>query len=300
LVNLLKILIFGVNGMLGHKLFQHLSSYEEFQVHGTARVQGRWLAALPRSLGGKIRLGVDAYDFDTVSQAIRDIRPDWVMNCIGLIKQGSWGKDSPANIFINALLPHQIARVCQESGARLLHFSTDCVFSGQQGNYTEEDFPDAGDLYGRSKLLGEVNDLHCLTLRTSIIGHELQSQLGLMEWFLAQQERVCGYTRHIYTGFPTMELARTIARYIIPHPELHGVYHLSSEPISKYDLLRLAAQTYGKPIEIEPYHETFCDRSLNSSKLRGLVQYTPPPWSEMIDDMYRDFKTTGYKTAWGK
>jgi dTDP-4-dehydrorhamnose reductase len=289
-----KILILGASGMLGHKLFLHLSGCKNFQVFATARNPGDWLQVFPRNLSDHIRFGVDAYEFSTVIEAIDETRPDLVINCIGIIKQGDLGQDSRANIAVNALLPHEAAQICRSVGARFLHLSTDCVFSGKKGGYQESDIPDASDLYGRSKLLGEVDYPHCLTLRTSIIGHELQSQLGLIEWFLAQKNPVRGYTRHVFTGFPTIELAKIIARYIIPNPSLSGVYHLSSDPISKYDLLKLVAQVYHKDIKIEPYDETVCDRSLDAAKLRNLVAFDHPAWPEMIQEMYQDSLSTPY------
>jgi len=289
-----KVLILGASGMLGHKMFLHLSSYEKLDVFATARNKGTWANFLPAELINNLQLNVDANDFDSLKRAIEHIKPDLVINCIGIVKQSYYGQDSLINISINALLPHKIAQVCEGVGAHLLHISTDCVFSGNKGNYSETDFTDAADLYGRSKLLGEVSYPHCLTLRTSIIGHELQSQLGLIEWFLAQKDRINGYTRHIYTGFPTVELASIIARYIIPNAWIDGLYHLSSDPISKYELLKLVAHKYNKEIVIEPYDETFCDRSLDSSKFRSLTDFSPPSWPEMIDKMHQDYLTIPY------
>lgn len=289
-----KILILGVNGMLGHKLFLHLSGYEDLQVYGTARNRDEWLKYFPLNFASNIHFDVDVNDFESLAGAIKLFKPDLVINCIGIIKQSAMGHDYCENIHVNALIPHKIAHICAKSGARMLHISTDCVFSGSKGTYRETDIPDCGDLYGRCKLLGEVEYSHCLTLRTSIIGHELQSQLGLIEWFLAQKGSIWGYTRHIYSGFPTIELANIIAKYIIPNSALNGLYHLSSEPISKYELLQLVAQRYNKDIEIVPDELTCCDRSLDSARLRKLISYSPPSWPEMIDKMYQDFLVTPY------
>ena len=177
--------------------------------------------------------------------------------------------------------------ICRSAGARMIHISTDCVFDGKKGNYTENDSSTADDLYGRSKFLGEVAyPPHCLTLRTSIIGHELKGKLGLVEWFLAQEGKVRGFTHAIYSGFPTIEFARIITDYILPRPELTGVYHVSSDPVSKYDLLNLVAKKYGKKIEIEPYDDFRQDRSLDSSLFRRLTGYMPPSWPELVDQMH--------------
>lgn len=290
----IKILILGATGMLGHKLFLHLSGYKDFQVSATARSPVDSLGVFNKELAGRVISGVDAGQFSSIIAAINAAKPDVIINCIGIIKQGSLGADHLANISLNALLPHRLAEVCQKDGIRLLHISTDCVFSGKKGNYREDDESDASDVYGKTKYLGEVNYPNCLTLRTSIIGHEFQSQLGLIEWFLAQSGKIQGYTSHIYTGFSTIELAKIIARFIVPNTRLHGLYHLSSSPISKYRLLKLVAETYTKDIEIEPYGETFCDRSLDSTKLRGLIHYTPPSWPQMVREMHQDFLATEY------
>jgi dTDP-4-dehydrorhamnose reductase len=289
-----KVLILGASGMLGHKLFLHLSQYKDLNVHATVRNRDSLIKFISPELMKNLQSDVDAGDFDSIVKTIDLIKPDLVINCIGIVKQGLLGQDPLTNISINALLPHKIARCCQANRTRLLHISTDCVFSGNKGNYNETDIPDGVDYYGRSKLLGEVDYPHCLTLRTSIIGHEFQTKLGLIEWFMSQTNVVQGYTQHMYSGFPTVELARIIARYVIPNPEISGVYHLSSESISKYELLQLTAIKYGKKIEIEPYDGTFCDRSLDSSKFRKLTGFSPLSWPEMIDAMYQDYLTTPY------
>lgn len=290
----IRILIFGGNGMLGHKLFFHLSSYRDFEVFATVRKLDSIKKYLSPQLLNNLYVNVNATNYDKVKKIIKLVKPQVVINCIGIVKQSSLGQDPLQNIAINALLPHQIAQVCHQAGIRMIHISTDCVFNGTKGNYTENDIPDAIDIYGRSKLLGEVNYSHSLTLRTSIIGHELESKLGLVEWFLGQKDKVQGYTRHIYTGFPTIELASIIANHIIPATHLRGIYHLSSHPICKYELLKLIALRYEKNIEIEPYAATYCDRSLDSTRLRSLIAYFPPTWPDLIDKMYQDYLATPY------
>lgn len=285
-----KVLILGGTGMLGHMLFTQLSLQKNLDVYATARTS----SGLPQwffpDLVKKIRADVDADNFDTIIRAFASIRPDIVINCIGLIKQLPMASDPLSAIIINSLLPHRISMICRSASARMIHISTDCVFDGKKGNYTETDTSNADDLYGRSKFLGEVAySPHCLTLRTSIIGHELKGKLGLIEWFLAQKGKVNGFTHAIYSGFPTIELARIITDYILPNPELTGVYHVSSDPISKYDLLKLVARKYDKKIEIEPYDDFLQDRSLDSSLFRRLTGYIPPSWPELVDKMYQDF-----------
>ncbi|MBA2628810.1 MAG: sugar nucleotide-binding protein, partial [Rickettsiaceae bacterium] len=170
-----------------------------------------------------------------------------------------------------------------------IHISTDCVFSGSEGSYTEDDFPDAYDLYGRSKLLGEVDYPNAITLRTSIIGHELSGNRSLINWFLSQDKKASGFTKAIYSGLPTIELAEIIDKYVIPRPQMHGLYHVSSEPINKYELLKLVRDVYTKDIEIEPSDKLIIDRSLNSERFRNETGYKPPIWSKLVQKMY-EFK----------
>jgi dTDP-4-dehydrorhamnose reductase len=283
-----KIVILGATGMLGHTLFSRLSDRENLDVYATARNKealSQWVAP---ELLEKVFSNVDADNFVSIIKTLDEVKPDTVINCIGIIKQLSEAQDPIASITINALFPHRLAAACRTAGVRMIHISTDCVFSGDVGNYTEKDRPDAVDLYGRTKLLGEVEYPHCITLRTSIIGHELKGKHGLIEWFLSQEGKVRGFTHAIYSGFPTVEMARIMSEYVIPNKDLKGLYHVSSHRISKYDLLRLVAERYGKQIEIERYDDFCCDRSLDSGRFRSVTGYNPPSWPELINTMYND------------
>ncbi len=280
----MKILILGGSGMLGHRLWLNLARVHETWV--TVRGDGSEIRDIPEFPRRYIRPYVDARNFDEVTRAMASIKPDLVINCIGLIKQQSYfAKDPIYSISLNALLPHRISLVCRTAGIRMIHISTDCVFSGKKGHYSEHDQPDAEDMYGRTKFLGEVTYPHTITMRTSIIGRELKTRLGLIEWFLTQQGLIRGYRKAIYTGFTTDEISRIILNHIIPNSELTGLYHVSSEPISKYDLLQLAQQKFKKEIEILPDEDFFCDRSLESTLFRQATGYIPPTWSEMIAEM---------------
>jgi dTDP-4-dehydrorhamnose reductase len=241
-----------------------------------------------------IREDVDADNFETVTRAFSSIEPEIVINCIGIIKQTLMANDPLSAIAINSLFPHRISMACRSTGARLIQMSTDCVFDGKRGSYTEKDVPDATDLYGRSKLLGEVEGVHCLTIRKSLIGHELRGKLGLIEWFFAQEGRINGFTRAIFTGLPTIELARIIIEHVIPNENLKGLYHVASNPISKYELLRLVAERYGKKIEIIPYDKFQQNRSLDSFAFREATGYNPPSWPELVDRMYRHYVASSY------
>ncbi|TPQ39608.1 dTDP-4-dehydrorhamnose reductase family protein [Cupriavidus pinatubonensis] len=280
-----RVMVLGVSGMLGNAVFRYLAGRPaEFHLTGTARSAAVCRYFTPE-LRENILPGVDVENVDSLLSAFAAVRPDVVINCIGLIKQLAQANDPLAALPINAELPHRLARICAVGGARLVHISTDCVYSGGKGLYREEDASDAKDLYGRSKYLGEVDYPHAMTLRTSIIGHELDSANALVGWFLSQECSVKGYTKAVFSGLPTVELARVIADYVLPHPELRGLYHVSVEPIAKFDLLRLVADVYQKRIEILPDDGLVIDRSLDSSRFRAATGYVPPAWRELIETM---------------
>lgn len=285
----MKILILAISGMLGHKLFSQLSQYKEFDVYGTARSSRQLEQWFGKAAMEKIHSNIDADNLDSIIQVFGHIKPDVVINCIGIIKQLHASTDPLIAINQNALLPHKIANLCRVSGTRMIGISTDCVFDGKKGNYTEEDLSNAADLYGRTKFLGEVDYPHCITLRTSIIGHELKGGYGLVEWFMAQKGKIKGFTKVIYSGFPTVEFSDIIARYVLPNPELHGIYQVSADAVSKYDLLRMVARRYEKEIEIEPVDEPVIDRSLDSHRFREAVGYKPPDWETLVDRMAEDY-----------
>ncbi|WP_137819740.1 SDR family oxidoreductase [Pseudomonas sp. 2FG] len=282
----MRVLIVGVTGMLGSAVLRTLSQDPEHEVWGTLRSAGalRHFAEQDR---GRLLSGVDVLDQDALVSVLERIRPDVVINCVGLIKQLADAKDPLSALPINAMLPHRLARLCGLAGARLIHVSTDCVFSGRKGGYVEADISDAEDIYGKSKFIGELHEVaHAITLRTSIIGHELGSNNALVDWFLAQEGPVKGYAKALFSGLPTVELARVMKDYVIPSPELHGLYHVSVEPIDKLSLLRLVAEVYGKKIEIIPDEQVCIDRSLDSSRFCQATGYVPPTWFELVKMMH--------------
>ncbi|TMC55514.1 MAG: SDR family oxidoreductase, partial [Chloroflexi bacterium] len=237
---------------------------------------------------------VDAWDMSSVRRTISKIRPDWVLNCIGIIKQLDEAKNAKATIYINALFPHLVCESAAEAGARVIQVSTDCVFSGNRGDYVEEDLPDAEDLYGRTKYLGEVTYDHALTLRTSIVGRDLFSNVSLIDWFLSQsQKRVRGYTQAIYTGLTTRALSEEIWRLMSQYDHLHGLYHVSSSKISKFDLLSLVNRLFKAGVALEPLDSVWCDRSLCSKRYQHDTHFVPPSWEQMVVAMAND--TTPYQ-----
>lgn len=283
----MKILIFGGGGMLGHKLSERLSS--EFTVWKTIQGEMRKYEKFKIFQPENTFENVNILDENQVRTIIDKVKPDVVVNAVGIIKQVSDSKDVVRTLSVNSIFPHRLADLTEEFNSRLITFSTDCVFSGAKGNYTEEEAPDALDLYGRSKNLGEVTGGDCLTLRTSIIGRELLTKHSLAEWFLSNHGKtVKGYKMAVFSGFPTVVMAEIISDIIQNHANLRGLYHLSAEPINKFDLLNLLKKEYKASVGIEPDESFIIDRSLDSTKFRRATGFQPQNWDEMIERMARD------------
>lgn len=282
----MKVLVLGVTGMLGQAVFRIFNSDTEHEVWGTLR-NASALRHFPEPCHSHLITGVDVLDQDALALTLAKIRPDVVINCVGLIKQLADANDPLTALPINAMLPHRLARLCALVGARLIHVSTDCVFSGRKGGYLESDISDAEDLYGKSKYIGELHDEpHAITLRTSIIGHELSSNYALIDWFLSQQGSVKGFSKAIFSGLPTVELARLMKDYVLPHPQLCGLYHVAAAPINKLDLLKMVANEYDHRIEIRPDEALVIDRSLNAQRFHEATGYVAAPWPELIQAMH--------------
>lgn len=279
-----RILVLGVSGMIGHKVFEVLSKYKNFDIYGTVTKKDEFLNF------ENVYENIWADRIETVEEIIKRLKPEVVINCIGITKQSDQIKDVKKSIIINALFPHQLADICKQSNIRLITFTTDCVFDGQKGNYSDTDLPTCHDVYGMTKYLGEVREYeNVLTLRTSLIGHELNSNLGLLDWFLSQENVVSGYKKAIFSGFTTLEFSKLLAEKIIPNEKLKGFYQISVNPISKYDLLKIIAGIYKKNIKIEIDNVVKIDRSLNSDILRKIIGYQPPKWEDLVVQMYNDF-----------
>ncbi len=282
----MRVLVLGASGMLGSAVLRVLADDPALEVWGSLRNSAS-VRALPEASHARLLTGVDVLDQDTLTSLLARVRPQVVINCVGLIKQLAEANDPLCVLPLNALLPHRLARLSELLGARLVHISTDCVFSGRKGGYLESDVSDAEDLYGKSKCIGELLDKPCaVTLRTSIIGHELNSSLALVDWFLAQQDSIRGFSRAIFSGLPTVELARVIREFVLPNPQLSGLYHVAAQPISKLELLSLVARQYGKRIEIVPDDSLVIDRSLNGQRFQQATGYVAPGWPELIKRMH--------------
>ncbi len=285
-----RVLVLGAGGMLGHKLCQCLTEHE---LVGIIKKDSEFYDKYHQIFKNVTLIGgVDALDHEKLEQIIQDRAPDFIINCIGIVKQLKEATNAFLSVAINSLLPHKLASLCADIGSKLITISTDCVFNGTRGGYCENDFSDARDLYGKSKFLGETNpdETAAVTLRTSFIGRELTIPThGLFEWFLAQQKKtVRGFEKAIYSGFSSIELARIINMIIKGYPDICGIYQVASKPITKYNLLCLVKEIFELDVNIIR-DEDFCrDLSLNMDRFVQTTGYIAPDWEEMIRQMYKD------------
>lgn len=286
----MRILVLGGEGMLGHKMFQTLRLRFPDTACTVARdLKEPFFQRISLFRQGCVVDRVDALELDVLRHVLRALRPDFVVNCIGIIKQREEAKTAVPSITLNSLLPHKLAEFARVWGGRVIHFSTDCVFSGKSGNYTEDSPSDAEDLYGRSKYLGEVVADNALTLRTSMIGRELAHFKSLLEWFLSQEGKsVRGYKRVIYSGVTTNYLAELVGKLIEDHPDLRGLYQVAGSPISKHDLLCRIREAYGIDVTILPDETEVSDRSMTGRKFQGATGYPLPEWSALVAQLARD------------
>jgi len=276
-----KILVVGASGMIGSTVLRVMSENKDWEVFGTIR-SASVKHFFPAEIAERLVNGVDVEYPDALMKVLDAIRPNVIINCAGLTKHKPEADDPLISLPINALMPHRLAGLCKMIGARLVHVSTDCVFSGEKGGYTETDFSDARDAYGKSKAMGEVYYPHTITLRTSTIGHELQSKYGLLDWFLSQEGSCKGYKRAIFSGLPTVVFAQVIRDVVIPNVELSGLYHVAAKPINKFELLKMISSVYGKPIEIVADDIMVIDRSLDAACFSEATGYVAPEWEDMI------------------
>ncbi len=277
----MRVLVLGADGMAGHVVLRHLAARHE--AFGSTRSVEPTALYTAEISPANIKTGLDARDFDQFRLAIQLIQPEAVINCIGIVKQRT--SDNIAMLEVNSLFPHRLALLCSEVGSRLIHLSTDCVFSGRRGLYTEADLPDPSDFYGVSKLAGEVTPVPALTLRTSIIGLELVRRTSLIEWSLRQTISAPGYTKAIFSGLTTQELARLLDLILVSQPDLTGLWHVASTPISKYHLLGHFYDQLGRTVTLVPSDEVDCDRSLDGSRFSHRTGYVAPSWSQMLAEL---------------
>jgi dTDP-4-dehydrorhamnose reductase len=285
----LRILVLGGSGMLGHKLFRQLSLRFP-ETYATLRQSRNNYEAGELFKNSRVIDFVDVTDFSILTDIMKRVRPGFIFNCTGITKRRKEADESIQAILINSLFPHKLVEWAGCNSAKVVNFSTDCVFDGHAGNYDEKSPTNASDIYGKTKALGEVKGEHALTLRSSFIGTELGLGMELLEWFLSQRGTVYGFSNAIYTGLTTLELCRVIENILMNHAGANGLYNVSSEPISKYELLKLIKQKMNLDIEVVPNETVRCDRSLNSTKFRREFNYTPPSWEKMIEELSKDIK----------
>lgn len=282
-----KVLVVGASGMLGHMLFHVLSKNSALEIAGAVRSIAK--TPMLKELGvGRIFDGFDAKSQDSIEAVFKIFKPEIVVNCVGVIKQQPDGANNLECIELNSRLPHVLNNISKIYNSKFIHISTDCVFDGFLGNYTEGSTPTASDVYGMSKYLGEVTHGEALTIRTSIIGPELRGNLSLLEWFLSQKGSIKGYDQAIYSGLPTYELSKILEKIILERRDLKGLYQVASEPISKFDLLNLIKQKYRKPIEIIRFSDYKTDKSLSWKKLSSEIGYFPKSWEVLVSDMFNN------------
>ena len=283
-----KILVLGGTGMLGHVLWEHLS--QRFPDTYTTIRKGKRDYGYDRLYeNDQVIDHIDAMDFRMLEGALRAIKPDFILNCIGITKRREEPQNPIPSIIMNALLPHKLAILAADLKAKLIHFSTDCVFDGRTGRYSDDASPNATDIYGRTKALGEITDNNALTLRSSFIGKELRDGTELLEWFLSQADVVRGFKNAIYTGLTTLELCRVVEKLLLNYPDASGLYNVSSDPITKFDLLKLSGEKMHRNVTVIPDESFYCDRSLHSERFRKDFGYTPPAWTKMVEELKQEY-----------
>ncbi|MCX5848960.1 MAG: SDR family oxidoreductase [Deltaproteobacteria bacterium] len=283
----MRIIILGGTGMLGHQLWKYLPScFPDTFV--TIRYGRGDYGNSNLYQSERVIENMDVSDLNRVTGVLKAIQPNVILNCIALTPRREKTDNPIPSIFLNALFPHQLAKLAGDIRARLIHFSTDCVFDGVAGHYKDNSLTNATDLYGRTKALGEIKANHVLTLRSSFIGRELKGGTELLEWFLAQKGEVRGFKNAIYTGFTTLEISRVIERLLQSYPDAAGLYNVSSDPINKYDLLKLIAKKMRPGIKVLPEKQFRCDRSLDSTRFRKEFDYNPPNWGNMVEELSQE------------
>jgi len=280
-----RVLVLGSSGLIGSTVLRVLSESKDLEVFGSIRDEGV-KRFFPEPISNRLIAGIDVEHSNALISVLDQVQPAVVINCAGLTRHKSEAEDPLVAVPINALMPHRLARQCKLVGARMIHVSTDCVFSGERGSYVETDFADACDVYGKSKALGEVTYAHTVTLRTSTIGHEFRTKHGLLEWFLSQHGSCKGYRRAIFSGLPTVVFAKVVRDMVLPRPELSGLYHVAAQAINKFELLSRIAKVYGKKIEIEPDDRLVIDRSLNADRFCKATGFVAPDWDSLINTMH--------------
>ena len=278
------ILVLGSSGMLGSAIFKYLLKDPKLFVHGVSRSK---LDIFEKAYNKNII--VKDLSKNNIELIIKKIKPEFIINCIGVINHKINKNNFKDVIYTNSMIPHILAEFCIKKKITLIHFSTDCVFNGTKGNYKEYDYSDCYDFYGKTKFIGEPNNNKTIVIRTSIIGHELNSKFGLLEWFLSQKKYVKGFKNFFFSGLPTVEIAEILYKYILKNKKIkNGLYHLGSKKISKLNLLKIIKKIYNKKdVIINPCYKPIVNKTLNSDCFKKITNYHCPSWKDLIIKMYK-------------
>lgn len=285
----MRILILGGNGMIGHKIFQvisnkHLDTWVLFKKS--------FNDISFNEIFNKTNI-IDNFDlsnFHKLSTLLNNLKPEVIINAVGITIRRGIDNIPSKSIQINSALPHFINEWVILNNKRLIHFSTDCVFSGDQGSYTENSIPDARDIYGKSKALGEVSSKNTLTLRGSMIGREIENKTELLEWVLSQRNKqLKAFSNVIYSGITTIRMAKLVLKIIEEFPQMHGIYNVSSECISKYDLIKLFVKEFNISIDIISDDSYISKKDLDSTKFYNELGIDKPNWNDLIIELINDY-----------
>jgi len=282
-----RVVVLGATGLLGHRVIESLQ--QRFDVVGTTQRTQILESRFPQRVATGLQCGIRAQQFSAVQRLIRDVQPVAVVNCIGIVKSQTVSVSPEELRTVNSEFPWRLAELCHGTHSRLIQVSTDCVFSGERGNYSELDIPDPVDAYGVSKLAGEPNLPGCLVLRTSFVGREYFSTRGLVEWLCSQRNNtVPGFRQAKFSGVTTAVLARLIGMLIDRHGDLTGTWHVAGEPVDKYTLLTQLSNALDLHVDVIPDDSLVCDRTLNGNAFAEVTGFLAPSWSEMVTELAND------------
>lgn len=279
----MKILILGADGMVGHKIAKSFSN-SDFDLCLNSRSRSQYIKKyFPNSI-------VSNFDFNKqkIENLLNKFMPNYVINAVGVtIRRGA--SDNKETNYINSQLPKKIDLWCMENQKNQILFSTDCVFSGDKGNYKDFDLPDSNDYYGKSKGKGEIDSLHTITLRSSMIGREIYNKSELLEWVISNKSKqIKGYYNVIYSGVTTLWMSKVLIEIIKNYPNLHGIYNISSPPISKFELITKINHYFKLNIDIVKDYSYSSNKSLNSDRFFSKTKFKKPNWDEMLLNLYLD------------
>ena len=280
----MKIIVLGASGLIGSYMFRELS--KTFETFGTIRKSKIKYKDIALFKSNKIIDNIDILNLDNLNKLLESLKPNIIVNCIGVTKRKI--SDNLLDVIkINSIFPHELVKWGLINSARIIHFSTDCVFNGLTGNYNEKSNTNAFDIYGKTKALGEIQYDNCLTIRSSFIGRELFDKTELLEWVISNNgKKIKGFKKTMYSGVSALFLSKFIKNIINDHIKLNGLFQLSTDiPISKYDLICLIRDCFDLNIEIIPENNKYHCPTLDNSKLKNKMNFEIPSWKEMLVEL---------------